>query len=492
MDTTEGRSPDESHAVCADADPRRTLTRRQMLKLAGGTVAVAALAACGAQQPAQPQPTQPQATEAPGGATQPQTTEAPVATQPPSQARKSLRLWSSDNQSFVQTNEKVVNRYQEASPDVEIKYEYFPYDQLIQTIQTAMAAKNEADVMEMFGSWVPSYAKGGTLSEAPADVMTLQQAQELFYAAPMDGYVYQGKVYGLPNEYNLENGAALVNKTMYEKAGVTYPPTWNTWDDLVTDAKKLTQWDGDVMKVAGFHYVNPDGLGFLFWEGILERGGDYWATDKIHLNLETDQAVATTQWLADMAIKDKVVDPVTFNPNSNWIGDSFFQGLVAIGFIGPWIVPLARINHPEFPDQWGYISTPYYGDKMSFAADSGWGKVVSPNSKELPTAWDIAKFWTSDAANARAWNVGTGTVPALKTVAEDPSLLTDLDWLGPSLKVLPFGRFVGDLQDRDYVWYNVLATRLTETLQGQHTAQEVCKIMNDECNAMIDSKLKGS
>jgi multiple sugar transport system substrate-binding protein len=425
------------------------LTRRQMLKFAGGTAAVTVLAACG-QPAAKPEPAQPQATAAP--ATEAPAAQAPAATQPVSPAATTLRLWSHNNTAFVKANEDLVKKYQEIHPEVEIKYENFPY----------------------------------------ADVMTLPQAQELFYAAPLDGYVHQGKLFGLPNEYNLENGAVLVNKTMYEKAGVTYPPAWKTWEELVADAKTLTQWDGDVMKIAGFHYVNNDGLGFLFWEGILERGADYWANDQIHLNLETDQAVATTQWLADMAIKDKVVDPVTFNPNSNWVGDSFFQGLVAIGFIGPWIVPVGRTNYPDFPDTWEYISTPYYGDKMSFAADSGWGKVVSPNSKALNTAWDIAKFWAADNANAHYWNVGTGTVPALKAVAEDPTLLNDITWLGPSLKVLPFGRFVGDLQDRDYVWYNVVATRLTETLQGQHTAQEVCKIMNDEANAMIDSKLKGS
>ena len=469
-------------------DPRH-LTRRQMLKLAGGGTAAMALAACAPQQ-APAQPTVAPAATAAGEAAP--TEAAPAATAAPAAAAKTLRLWSHNNQAFVQTNETLVKKYQEAHPDVAIKYENFPYADLITTIQTSMAAKNEADIMEMFGSWVPSYAKGGTLSEAPADVMSMAQAQEQFYAAPLDGYVYQGKLFGLPNEYNLENGAVLVNKTKYEAAGVTYRPTWKTWDDLVVDAKKLTVVDGGVMKVAGFDYVTGDGLGFLLWEGILERGGDYWAKDGVHLDFETEQSVATVQWLTDMAIKDKVVDPVTFNGSVNWVGDSFFQSLVAIGFIGPWIVPVARLNYPDFSDKWEYISAPIYGEKMSFAADSGWGKVVSPNSKELATAWDIAKFWTADPANAHAWNVGTGTVPALKTVAADPTLLNDLDWLGPSLKVLPFGRFVGDLQDRDFVWYNVVQTRVTETLQGQHTVAEACKLMNDEANGQIDSKLKGS
>ena len=352
-----------------------------------------------------------------------------------------------------------------------------------------MAASNEADVMEMFGSWVPSYTKGGTLSEAPADIMTYAQAQDQFFAAPLDGYVRDGKLYGLPNEYNLENGAVLTNQRMFEEDGITFPPTWADWDEFVANAAKLARWNGDVMERSGYHYVTGDGLGFQLWEGILERGGDYWADDKVHLNLETDQAEATVQWLQDMALKHRVTDANTFNGDSNWVGNSFFQGLVAIGFIGPWIVPEGRRNFPDFQDPWSYVRAPYYGDQMAFAADAGWGKVVSKNTKALPVAWDFARFAAADPANAKPWNVGTGTIPALKSVAEDPTLLDDIDWIGPSLEVLPFGRFVGDLQDRDFVWYNVVQARLTETLQGQHTPAEVVVLMNEEINAMIDSKI---
>jgi multiple sugar transport system substrate-binding protein len=452
----------------------KQLSRRDFLRLATVTATGAALAACA---PA----TAP--TAASGG-------EQPTVAAQPSGEKVNITLWTSDNQAFVKTNQELIVKFQEANPNVTVKYEYFPYGDLITKIQTSMAAKNEADVIEMFGSWVQSYAKGGTLAVMPDGVLSLTQAQSLFYKAPLDGYTLNGKLYGLPNEFNLENGGVIINKRMFKEAGLPEAPTWKSWDALVADAKKMTKVDNGNMTVAGFHYVNGDGLGFLFWEGILERGADYFDKDGIHLNLTSPQAEETTQWLMDMALKDGVVDAKTFNPNSNWVGDSFFQGLVAIGFIGPWIVPPSRITHADFKDPWAYASTPWYGDKMSFAADAGWGKVVSPNSKVQDTAWQMVKFWTMDEKNSRYWNVGTGTVPALKKVAADPTLLTDMDWLGPSLKVLDYGRYVGNLQDRDYVWYNVVATRLTEALQGQHTAKEVCALMNTEANAQIDSKLK--
>ena len=310
---------------------KQTLSRRDFLRMSAVAATGTLLAACGWGAPTT-EPSVPGATEA-----------------PPAEAI-TLRMWSHQNPSFIAANEVLVTKFQDANPGVTIAYENFPYDQFIQTIQTSMAAKNEADVMEMFGSWVQSYAKGGTLAEAPADVMNMSQAEELFYKAPLDGYVWEGKLYGMPDEYNLENGAVLVNKRMFEEAGLTYPPKWDSWEALVADAQKLVKMDGETMTVAGFHYVNGDGLGFLYWEGVLERGADYFANDKIHLNFLSPEAKDTVQWLVDMAVKDKVVDPFTFNPNSNWVGSAFFQGLVGIGFIGPWIVPEGRRNYPDFAD----------------------------------------------------------------------------------------------------------------------------------------------
>jgi multiple sugar transport system substrate-binding protein len=452
----------------------KSVSRRDFLRLAALTATGTALAACA------PAPTTP--TAAPG---ENQPTQAP-----PAGEKITLRLWGSNNVAFVAINETLVKKFMEANPNIDVIFENFPYGDFITKIQTSMAAKNEADVMEMFGSWVQSYAKGGTLSQLPEGMMSLAKAKELFYAAPLDGYVWEGKAFGLPNEFNLENGGVLINKRMFTEAGVTDPPVWNTWDELVADAKKMTKMTGENMTVSGFDYVTGDGLGFLYWEGVLERGADYFAADKIHLDFLSPQAEATVQWLADMALKDKVVDAKTFNGATNWVGDSFYQGLVAIGYIGPWIVQPSRVTYASFSDPWEYVSCPHYGDKMSFAADAGWGKVVSPNSKNVQKAWDLSLYWTAESANARAWNVGTGTIPALKTVAADPTLLKDLDWIGPCLKVLDNGRYVGMLQDRDFIWYNVIQTRVTECLQGVRSVKETMTMMNEEANKLIDSKLK--
>jgi multiple sugar transport system substrate-binding protein len=247
------------------------------------------------------------------------------------------------------------------------------------------------------------------------------------------------------------------------------------------------------MTRSGFNFLNVDGITFWLWEGILERGANYFAEDGVHLNVTSQEAQDTVQWMLDMITKHKVTDPNLYNWNVTEVQDSFFQQQSAIGFRGPWVVPGSRVTFPDFKDPWSYESIPpLFGDKYNFAADSGWGLTVSPNSPNQKAAWDFTKFVAGTPEIAKLWNVGSGTVPALKPVAEDPSLLQEMDWLGPSLKVLPFGRFVGDLQDRDMIWYDISSNTLLAVMQGQMSVQEGLEQINKQANETIDAKLKGS
>jgi len=46
-------------------------------------------------------------------------------------------------------------------------------------------------------------------------VMTYAEAKEIFFQAPLDGYYCDGKLYGLPHEFNLENGGLVVGNDVF-------------------------------------------------------------------------------------------------------------------------------------------------------------------------------------------------------------------------------------------------------------------------------------
>jgi len=405
----------------------------------------------------------------------------------PATGKITLRLWSHQNTAFIQANEAIIAKFMEQNPDIEVKYEQFAYDQFIQALQTSMQAGTEADVIEMFGTWVCSYAEGGRLAEMPMNIMSYAEAEELFFEAPLNGYYCDGKLYGLPNEFNLEVGGALVNPALFEGKDVAYPPVWNDMDTLREQASRLAEFDGDTMVRAGFNFVGGDGLPFLLLQGILEQGGSYFAEDGVHFNFDTPEAVATIQLLTDMVQKDKVVDPILFNAASNDPWGSFFAGNAAASFIGSWAAGAGRVDYPDLA--FDYVNTPpLFGSEYNFAADSGWGKVVSANSRNQEAAWKLVEFMTAEQANALAFNTTTGTIPALKALVENPeALLADAPWVEPTLKLLPHGHYIGDLTDRDKLFYEIIYPAVLQSLQGSMTPEQAAQTIHAQANEMVDA-----
>jgi multiple sugar transport system substrate-binding protein len=412
---------------------------------------------------------------------------APAATQAPASNEKvEIRFWGHQAPAFNEANQAKFAEFMEANPNVTIKYETFPWDVFIQTIQTSLPAGNTADVILIPGGYTCRYAAGGQLLEVPGGTMTVEQAQDVFFAAPLGGQTCDGKLYGFPAEYNLEYGGAYVNPVLFEAAGVAYPPKWENWDAVVEDAKKLTQVGPDgVMTVAGMHYTNSDQLFTYFLAGIMEQGADYFAEDGKHFNFNSPEAIATIQKLMDMAQKDKIVDPIIFNADSEWVGDSFAQGHNAIGVLGSWYAGDAKLAYPDL--KFDYVSLPpMMSDQYKFASVGGWGYVVGKSTKHPDIAWKLANFLGADQANVLFFNSKSATIPAMKAVAEDPKYLEAVPFAGAVLPILGNGQYQGNLTDPDQLAYEIVYPTILDAIQGNLTAEEAANNINEAANKMVD------
>ena len=91
-------------------------------------------------------------------------------------------------------------------------------------------------------------------------------------------------------------------------------------------------------------------------------------------------------------------------------------------------------------------------------------------------AWDFIAFATANAENALAWNMTSGTIPALREVVEDAAyseqLLEALPWLDANLPLLQHGSYIGHMPDRDLLFYDIIYPYILDTLQGLMTVDE--------------------
>jgi multiple sugar transport system substrate-binding protein len=394
-----------------------------------------------------------------------------------------LRVWTHQNDAFNQGLKDLAGAYTAEHPDIQIEFETFDYDTYIQTLQTALPARTEADILQMFGSWVCSYVEGGNLAEVPTGVITLEQAQAQFFESPVGGYICNDKLYGLPQEFNVEYGAVLVNTRLAEAAGIPDITTgWASWDEFIADAKKLDVVQDGVMTRAGFNFTGSDGIATMFHSLILQYGGEYLTGDGYRVN--TPEGMQALQ-LMKRFVDEGLVDPVLYNDDENWVGDSYFEETSAIGLVGPWIVPEYSGDFPEVAEATEYVQVPSVGPEPLFAAASGWGLTVSANSPAQEAAWEFIRFVALDAGNAVQWNLASGTLPALKadvTGVGGDQLVAQFPYFAPFLEILQYGRHEGQFPDRDLVWYEITYPQVLNFLQGNATAEETLDAIEKAVN----------
>lgn len=398
------------------------------------------------------------------------------------EAVTTIRVWTHQNDAFNEGLETLAESYMAENEGVEITFETFDYDTYIQTLQTSLPAGTEADILQMFGSWVCSYVEGGNLAKVPDSVISLSDAQSMFFAAPLGGYTCDGGLYGLPQEFNIEYGATLVNTAIAEAVGVDVSDGWATWDDLIADAQAMTEVQDGVMLRAGYHFTASDALATSFHSLILQYGGQYLVDGEYRVNTpEGLQALELLMSLVDAG----VVDPVLFNDEENWVGDSYFEETSAMGLVGPWVIPEYAGDFPEVAEATIYVPLPSVGDDPLFAAASGWGLSVSANSKVQEAAWEFIRYVALDTDNAVQWNIASGTLPAIQanaTGANADQLVAEFPYFEPFLGLLKHGRYEGQFADRDFVWYEVAYPEVLNFLQGNATAEETLETMEHAVN----------
>lgn len=397
----------------------------------------------------------------------------------PVEGKLNVSWWSYNGPGWVAGNIEMIKRFQAANPDINIVYQYFPYDVLISKLQAGYNSGTVADMQQMFGTWVTDYAGFGLLDPVPAALT--EGYTDRFYQAAYGALELNGQFYGMSKENNLENGCMLINPAILEEVGVTELPT--TWQELVDNAVKATTYDdqGRITR-AGFQFTDDDSLNFLFLAMILQQGASYWADDGVHVNFQTDAAKKAWQDEIDLVMKYHVDDETSYTGERFlW----FFQGNAAMSMRGPWVIPEGQAEFSGL--EFDYVNMPpYAGTENLYAAESGWCEVVNVNAapEVKEAAWKFIDFM-AQPDNAREWNLATYTLPALKALENDPQILETAPLLQAAFNVLPYGTWIGPVHNRDRFFQSV-HDNFTAVCLGQIDAATGLAQAEQEINLMID------
>jgi multiple sugar transport system substrate-binding protein len=69
-------------------------------------------------------------------------------------------------------------------------------------------------------------------------------------------------------------------------------------------------------------------------------------------------------------------------------------------------------------------------------------------------------------------------------------LLAAMPYMKVAFDLLPYGQFIGDVTDRDQLFYEIVYPAIMDAEQGNITVDEALAKINQEANAMVDAATK--
>jgi multiple sugar transport system substrate-binding protein len=355
-----------------------------------------------------------------------------------------IKFLRHDNPNYLKADTEFFNAYMAEHPNVRIEDTTVPYN----TLDASLAADLPRDqffydLVLMPPSEVCAYADN--LTDVPAAIVSLPEAQNTFFEAPLAGSTCEGKLKGLPVEYNLEYGGVVVNLDKYEARFPGKTPTWPDWRSFISDATALAEYDAAGKPMANGLDISPDWAGsvfHMFLAQILQRGGNYWGPTGDLFDFTTPQARDALTDMVSWVTQDKIMDTSLVPPRNTGVTERLAAGatgfgwsdparpLSVMGYIGTWGLNSTMVRVPP-GSTWRYeyrAVPPMVGSTHLFVQNSGWAFSVPRTSSNAAVAWDIARSLALSADAMRRWSAITGALPALKAngtataVSGNPSL----------------------------------------------------------------------
>ena len=243
----------------------------------------------------------------------------------PASLEAELTWWdTSDPTNEGPAFEELITKFNETYPNVTINYQSVPFADAQNKFKTAADSESGApDILRAEVAWVPEFASLGYLYAL--DGTPLLEDNE-FLETPLSSNVYDGKTYGVPQV--TDTLGLMYNKQLFEKAGISEPPT--TWDEVADAAAALKSKAG----VEGI-YINSGGyflLPFMYGEG-----GDLVDVDNQEITVNSAENVAGVQTAQDLVNSGAAAKPDA-NDSYGTMMTLFKEGKVGMIINGPWEV----------------------------------------------------------------------------------------------------------------------------------------------------------
>lgn len=294
--------------------------------------------------------------------------------------------WESDEMN-AKMQEAFDNVFSKEHPNIKVEIVKGSYSDWGQQMRSMIQAGDAPDIFQMGYDGANEMYLQGSVYDWTEKLAADQEFASGFYPGTLEGWQYDGRQYGFPSLVNVYG--VFYNKDLLDAAGLPYPESGWTWDDLWEYGEKLKDPDN-----GRYGFYNFDSGVFGISLISVSNGGEPFVPDMTHTTevVVDDKFKETAHKMADL-IKTGVIPPRTYDAGTAGVQALFEQGEIALMYYGQWEVDGLIRNYPDL--NWGYVATPRGTACAATTYDTtGW---VSPkNMKHPEETWELMKFITGD------------------------------------------------------------------------------------------------
>ena len=307
----------------------------------------------------------------------------------------------------------VVDDFHKANPNITVKVDVSDWDSYWTKLNTLIAGGTPPDVFAMDAPLFLDWQSRGALLNLQPYIDANPGFLDGFYPQTLTAYKTADGYYGLPRDF--QTIVLFYNKKMFDAAGVPYPTSEWTYDDLLAAAKKLTLDTNNDGKIEQYGFWSDTWDMELLWsEAIWANGGEIISPD--HTKTLIGEGGAREAWnYIDSLYKEGVMPTPT--AAGEFGGDLFQSGMAAMTTIGHWAVP----GYVQSEIDFNVVPVPSGPAGRATSVNSA-GFVVSKDTKHADAAFEFIKYALSEPGQKKLAELGFA-IPVLKSVAESDAYL---------------------------------------------------------------------
>jgi multiple sugar transport system substrate-binding protein len=397
-------------------------------------------------------------------------TDEPIA-EPTSPVTITFSSWIGNEPNI----KKLARRFERQHPNITIKFQNVPFEQIAQKLTTQIAGNNAPDTAYIDAGTTADFASRGALVNLDSYLERSEIVDpEDFVEAFNTSTVYEGSQYGIP--FDGESTGLFYRTDLFEQAGIDAPP--KTWAEFEETARKLT----DKAKKQYGYILFATEAAYYWYPWLWQAGGDVLSEDGTEVAFTSPEAREAAEFYVGLR---EYSPPDYLNSNSYDGRVAFANGKVAMYMAGSWFAGTLTGEYPKIKGKWATAPLPE-GDEGCATTIAGDNLVVFDQSENKDAAWLWIEY-LSRPENMALWTFedpDSTLLPPREELLDSPELTQKKPVLSGFAEAMKCG-VVSKANPKGPKIEQALNEQLGKAMYGEITADEALDNAAEEAEEIL-------